>query len=244
MRGLVFQHVACEHPGLFGELLPAAGLSLDVVPLDTGAAIPDPRNYDALLVFGGPMNVYEEAAYPWLAAEHVAIQQAVAAEVPLLGICLGGQLLTKALGAAVTANAVPEVGFARVALTDAGRTDPLFQDCPNPLPVFQWHGDTFALPAGAALLARGEQCAHQAFRHGRHAYGLQFHVEVTPAMIGEWGALPSYAAALRQLRGPDGPAALAREAATALPAVQATARLLAANFVRIVAACAAGQGGH
>ena len=149
---------------------------------------------------------------------------------------MGGQLLAKALGAPVTANAVPEVGFDTVALCDAGRVDPLFRGLPSPLPVFQWHGDTFALPEGAMHLATAPLRANQAFRYGARAYGLQFHVEVTGAMITAWGELPSYRAALERLRGPDGPAALAHEGATALPAVHAAARTLFANFLALAAA--------
>ncbi|HEY7062816.1 MAG TPA: type 1 glutamine amidotransferase [Chloroflexota bacterium] len=234
MRALVFQHVDCEHPGLFGDLLHVVGASITVVRLDAGDAIPDPTAYDALLVFGGPMNVDEEAAHPWLAAENAAIQRAIQAGQPFLGVCLGAQLLAKALGASVTANPVPEVGFDTVTLTPAGRADPLFRGCPPALPVFQWHGDTFALPAGARLLATAPACAHQAFRHGACAYGLQFHVEVTAPMVAAWGEIPAYRAALKRLHGPDGPAALACAASAALPAVHAAARILFANFLTLV----------
>ncbi len=233
MRALVYQHVACEHPGLFADRLRAAGLPFHVARLDEGEPPPDPRAYDALLVLGGPMNVDEEVRYPWLAAEKAAIQRAVAGGVPFLGICLGAQLLARALGAPVTANAVPEVGFELVELTAAGQADPLFRGWPVRPRVFQWHGDTFALPAGAVRLAGGPACANQAFRYGPRAYGLQFHVEVTAAMIAAWGELASYRQALVELRGPDGPAWLAREAEAALPALHVLAQRLLDSFLAL-----------
>jgi GMP synthase-like glutamine amidotransferase len=186
MRALIFQHIACEGPGLLGDFLRGQGVSLHTVHLDRGDAIPDPADFDLLVVLGGPMNVYEEDRYPFLAPEDRAIRRAVAAGVPYLGFCLGSQLLAKALKARVTANPVKEIGFFDVSLTPAGRGDPLFRGVAEPLPVFQWHGDTFAIPAGAAHLASSPRCAHQAFRHGEAAYGFQFHVEVTRPMVEEW----------------------------------------------------------
>ena len=186
MRALVFQHIGCEGLGLFGDVFESRGVSSHTVSLERGEAIPNPAQFDCLVVLGGPMNVYEEERYPFLVPEDRAIRRAVAAGVPYLGFCLGGQLLAKALDAPVTENPVKEIGFDEVVLTPAGRADPLFRGAGDPLPVFQWHGDTFAIPAGAEHLASSARCAQQAFRHGRAAYALQFHVEVTRPMVEEW----------------------------------------------------------
>ncbi len=186
MRALVFQHIGCEGLGLLGDFFASRGVSSHTVSLDRGEALPDPADFDLLAVLGGPMNVYEEARYPFLVPEDRAIRRAVASGVPYLGFCLGGQLLAKALDAPVTRNPVKEIGFDTVTLTPAGREDPLFRGVSDPLTAFQWHGDTFAIPAGGVLLASSERCAQQAFRHGRAAYALQFHVEVTRPMVAEW----------------------------------------------------------
>lgn len=185
-RVLVFQHLPAEHAGIFREFMAERGLAPHVVELSAGDAIPDPTDFDALLIFGGPMNVYEEDAYPFLKSETAAIRHAVERDVPILGVCLGGQLLAKALGAPVTRNPVPEVGVFDVELTAEGRRDPLFANLPPRFPVAQWHNDTFAVPEGGALLATSPACRHQAFRVGEAAYGVQFHPEVTPEMAREW----------------------------------------------------------
>ena len=140
-----------------------------------------------MLSMGGPMNVYEEQRYPFLRDETRFLQEAAARDLPVLGICLGAQMIAKAAGAAVTKNRVEEVGWGTVSLTGEGLADPLFRGLPATLPVFQWHGDTFGIPAGGTLLATGEDCHHQALRF-RRSYGLQFHLEADRALLAEWFA--------------------------------------------------------
>lgn len=204
MRFLVLQHIACEHPGLLARLMKERGVEWNTVEVDEGKPIPDPRAYDALLAFGGPMNVDEEDEHAWLAAEKRAIASTVREGVPYLGVCLGAQLLARALGAHVYATSEPEVGLLEVDLTDEARADPLFASLPDPLPCLQWHGDTFDLPAGSTLLATSAACRNQAFRWGEAAYGFQFHLEVTQQMAEEWGAVPAYRASMEAMRGPQG----------------------------------------
>lgn len=188
MDFLVLQHVDGEEMGLWEECSRQEGIGLEVVPLHRGAVLPPIHRFQAVISLGGPMNVYEEAAFPFLAAEDVFIRQALAAGVPFLGVCLGGQLLAKAAGGRVTQNPVKEIGWHSVALDPLGRRDPLFAGLPERLPVFQWHGDTFSLPGGAVRLASSEVCQNQAFRlgFGGIAYALQFHLEVTPALAEAW----------------------------------------------------------
>lgn len=155
--------------------------------------------HQGLLVLGGPMGVNDKAEYPYLSQVERLIGEAVAAGKPVLGLCLGAQLMASALGGKVFPNRTKEIGCYRVDLTAEGRADPLFAGMGPRVPVFQWHGDTFTLPEGAVLLATAPTCAHQAFRYGRNAYGLQFHLEVTPDIVAEWA--DAYAAELAVFDG-------------------------------------------
>ena len=182
---LVFQHEADDGPGYLGEALLRRAARLDIIRLDEGEAIPDISAYDMLLVMGGVMNVYQEDKYPWLVEETRAIRRAVEADKAVLGVCLGGQLLARALGAQVRLGTATEIGLTSITLTDAGASDPLFEGLPQ-MEAVEWHDDTFDIPTGAIPLARSERCANQAFRFGGRAYGLQFHPEVSPMMLAEW----------------------------------------------------------
>jgi GMP synthase-like glutamine amidotransferase len=187
MRALVLQHIAVEGPGALAPFLETRGWALETVALYAGARLPEnPRMYQAIIVMGGPMGVYDEAAYPFLREEHDFLKRAIAEDVPLLGICLGAQLLAKALGARVYRNPCKEIGWDTVDLTPAGRTDPLFAGITSPMRVFQWHGDAFELPAGATRLASSRRCLNQAFRYRDRLYGLLFHLELTPEIIRSW----------------------------------------------------------
>jgi GMP synthase-like glutamine amidotransferase len=210
LRVLGLQHIACEHPGAFLDLLD------DYVPveLDEGEPLPDWRSFDAVLAMGGPMSVNDEAEHPWLRDEKALVREAVAAGVPFLGVCLGSQLLASALGASVFANtAGSEVGLLPVERTTAGLADPVLGGLAEPLVTLQWHGDTFDLPAGAELLATSPLARNQAFRVGDRAYGLQFHLEVTEDQVAEWAEVPAYRDALRDTLGEEAGAAFLEDAA-------------------------------
>jgi GMP synthase (glutamine-hydrolysing) len=209
VRALVLQHIACEPPGVFEDVLRERRVELCRVELDEGAPLPDWREFDAIVAMGGPMSVNDEAELPWLAAEKRAIAEAVRAGTPFWGVCLGVQLLAASLGARVYAGEEPEVGLLPVELTAEGRADPVFGSLESGLATLQWHGDTFDLPEGAVRLAGSPAYANQAFRFGR-AYGLQFHLEVSAAMAREWAEVPEYLDSLRRTLGPQGaPAFLA-----------------------------------
>ncbi|OYX06209.1 MAG: hypothetical protein B7Z15_16520 [Rhizobiales bacterium 32-66-8] len=172
MKLLVFQHAPTEHPGSLRDLMRADGMAWDTVHVDAGAAIPSLEGYDALLVLGGPMDVWEEDAHPWLRAEKTAIRDWVAAERPFLGICLGHQLLAEAMGGQVGPMPSPEVGVGSVSLTPAGAASPLFSGAPESLTVLQWHGaQVRQRPAGATVLAHNDHCAIQALQVGARALG-------------------------------------------------------------------------
>lgn len=198
---LVVMHVASEGPGTLGAFLERNGFALRAARLYAGDALPDdPRAFAAILSMGGPMNVYEEDEYPYLRAEDALLRRAIAADVPVLGVCLGAQLIAKACDAAVYKAPAPEIGWSDVALTDDGRLDPLFAAAPPVLRVLQWHGDTFDIPSGGVHLAANAGCPNQAFRY-RDAVGLQFHVEVDDELLRAWFGLSEQGPAiLREYR--------------------------------------------
>jgi GMP synthase (glutamine-hydrolysing) len=206
---LVLQHIACEPPGVYEDVLRDRGARLHRVELDEGEPLPDWREFDAIVAMGGPMSVNDDAELPWLAAEKDLIGEAVRVGTPYWGVCLGVQLLASSLGASVYPGPEPEVGLLRVELTDEGRADPVFAALETDLVTLQWHGDTFDLPDGAVRLASSPAYANQAFRVER-AYGVQFHLEVSAEMADEWAEVPQYVSSLERTLGADGaPAFLA-----------------------------------
>ena len=207
MRFLILQHIDAEHPGILRDFMAADGVRRDTVELDEGDAIPPLDGYDAMVVMGGPMDVWEEDAHPWLVPEKAAIAEAVRErELPFLGVCLGHQLLADALGGEVGPMRAPEVGVLDVELTGEGRGDPVLGSAPaSSFKALQWHGaEVKRLPPGGVALARSPACPVQAFRVGVSAFGIQYHVELTDATVREWGVIPEYAAALEQTLGADG----------------------------------------
>ena len=184
---LIIKHVEQEGPGMLGRSFEEAGWRLATVELGRGESLPDRlESFAAVVVLGGPMNVYEEEAYPFLKKEDVFIKDVLKEEIPFLGICLGAQLLAKACGARVMKAAQKEVGWYTVNLTKQARQDRLFRRVESPLTVFQWHEDTFDIPDGGVLLGTSALVRNQAFRMGSCAYGLQFHVEVSLDMVETW----------------------------------------------------------
>jgi len=179
-RWFVVQHEQVEGPALIGEALRARGVEPVIVRVDLGSALPHVDEVAALVVMGGPMNALEDETYPFLADERTLIGACLGRDVPVLGVCLGAQLMAAALGAAVYRGPRGEVGAGTVTLTTAAADDGAFGEAPAVLPVVHWHHDTFDLPVGAVLLASSERYERQAFRFGR-SYGLQFHVELGPA---------------------------------------------------------------
>jgi GMP synthase-like glutamine amidotransferase len=229
MRVLVLQHIACEPPGVFEDVLVERGHELVRAELDEGEPLPRGR-WDAIVAMGGPMSVNDEAEHPWLAGEKAAIAEHVRAGRPFWGSCLGAQLLAAALGARVYAGPAPEVGVLPVELTAAGLDDPVMGALPPALDTLQWHGDTFDLPEGAVLLASSPAYPHQAYRVGGVAYAVQFHVEVTEAMGEEWAGVPAYADYANRVLGPGGSERLLEEFRMSSPLMQQHARGLFARW--------------
>ncbi len=189
MKGniLVIKHVEKEGPGLIETFFKADGWELETVELAKGEGLPENLEHIAAVVMlGGPMSVYEEKAHPFLKEEDRFIRKLLVEEIPFLGICLGGQLLSKACNGSIAKSPVKEVGWYTVQLTRDGQKDMLFRGLPRTFKVFQWHEDTFEIPDGGALMAVGRGCKNQAFKIGTNAYGLQFHFEVTGDMVKAW----------------------------------------------------------
>lgn len=177
MRMHCLQHVPYETPGVIAGWATDRGAGITRTRLFAGEDLPAADAFDWLVVMGGPMNVYEDEAYPWLVPEKALIDEAVAADKVVLGVCLGAQLLADVLGGRVTRNDTLEIGWYPVTLTAPAWESPAFRVLPQEFNALHWHGDTFELPPGAVHLAESAATANQAFSYGNRAFGLQFHLE-------------------------------------------------------------------
>jgi GMP synthase (glutamine-hydrolysing) len=184
---LVFQHVALEPLGTLNRQFKEAGFRIRYVNFDrTPEMRVDAARYHGLVVLGGPMAADQSDRYPHLVYEQEVIHHAVDLGLPVLGICLGAQLIARAFGGRTLRRAAPEFGWVDVRPTRAGREDELIRHFAESEPVYQWHSDTFTLPRGAVHLAESDGCAYQAFRLNDHVYGFQFHLEADRKLIGRW----------------------------------------------------------
>lgn len=200
-RVLAFRHVPFEGLGRIEPELVYRGIEFDYADLYAAAAPRrTPADYDALIFMGGPMSVNDNL--PYLRQEEEYIRQAISRGMPVLGVCLGSQLIARALGAQVRRNPAKEIGWFDLTLTPTGRADPLLAGFGDRERVFHWHGETFDMPPGAELLASSERCRNQAFRVGSTVYGMQFHLEVTPAMIAAWCLEDENCGDVRELDAP------------------------------------------
>ena len=239
-RLLVLQHIGCEPPAAYGDVLEERGIPADTVNLHAGEPLPDVRDYAGIIAMGGPMGTYDDALHPWLALEKREIERAVRAGMPFWGVCLGAQLLAASLGGRVHPGPQPEVGVLAVSLAPAAEHDPVFGAAPPVFDALQWHGDTYELPEGAVRLAGSELYEQQAFVF-RRAYALQFHIEVSADLLSEWTTVPEYAASLAALPGPDPAAQLISQARRAQDESVALARSLFSRWLERVAGLASGQ---
>ena len=194
MRALVLKNIPAEGPGTIEDGLKAMKIPFDAVELLNGEKPSGTEQYSHVIMMGGPMGVYEMDRYPHMAAGARILEEFIKAGKPALGVCLGAQLLAHVLGARVYPGGQKEIGWYEVMMTPEGARDDVFgvlnarpERTEKPVAqVFQWHGDTFDLPDGTVRLASSEIYQNQAFRYGKGVYALQFHIEVTPAMIREW----------------------------------------------------------
>lgn len=196
---LVFQHVAAEPLGTLDPMLRQRGHRIRYVNFHRDPETkPMVDRYQALIVLGGPMMPDQTRDYPHLTTEMQCIEAALKQDMPVLGICLGAQLLAHALGAPMRPAKAWEIGWYDLAPTAQAAADPVMCGLTSSRPVFQWHGYTFDLPEDATHLARTELCENQAFRFGANAYGFQFHLELDERLIKRWLNLPAYLAELKR----------------------------------------------
>ena len=186
MRVLSVTHGPNVPGGVFEEAVEAAGHALERWVVPDGDALAPAASYDAVMVFGGSQHPDQDDRYAWLAREEDFLREALADHVPVFGVCLGAQMLARAAGAAVGPAREPEIGWHDIALTPPGIADPVLGVLPQRPTIFQWHHYAFGLPAGASALAESDVCL-QAFRLEKlPAWGIQFHAEVTEAMLSAW----------------------------------------------------------
>ena len=230
---LILQHHPVETPGVFAEVLAERGLAAQTIRPDLGHSFPsDPGAFAGVIAMGGPMGVYEEERYPWLREEDRLIRAAIARDQPMLGICLGSQLIAKAAGVRVAPGPEKEIGWYPLRLTDDGRKDPLFVGFPESFEGFEWHGDVFDLPAGAVSLAASARYPHQAFRVGRRVYGLLFHLEVTAPMVRVMSN--AFKQEVVALGDPSRTSAILADLDRRAPALNALARRLFEHFLALL----------
>jgi len=222
---LVFQHVPYEPLGTLDPLLKEAGFRIRYVNFGRDPhQRPSLEKYEALIVLGGPMNAHQIDTWPNLLTEVDVIREAVASGMSVLGICLGAQLLAKALGGQVSRNAQREIGWYDVQLTEAGRSDPVISTFAGTQRVFQWHEDGISLPEGAEHLATSPASPVQAFRFGEHAYGFQFHLEVDASLVERWLTVADNQPLLAEEAGRVDPDAIRRQTARRIDELQALSR--------------------
>jgi GMP synthase (glutamine-hydrolysing) len=231
---LVFQHVPHEILGTLNPLLKRAGFRIRYVNFARHPdAQPSLDGYHGLVVLGGPMSVNNAAQLPHLTTEMRLIEDAMRRHLPVLGICLGAQLIAKTLGANVYPNSEKEIGWYDVSPTKEAERDPLIAEFRGSEKLFQWHGDTFDMPHSAVHLASSDLCAHQAFRYGAGVYGLQFHLEVDEWMIHRWLRVPENRQEIAGLQGKIEAERIHRETPAHIPRLHELSDRVFSEFIKI-----------
>lgn len=224
----IFRHAPTEGPGHFASFLDASKLPWQLIAVDAGEAVPvSPDAYSGLVFMGGPMSVNDDL--PWIPRVLNLIRAAVKADIPVLGHCLGGQLIAKALGGEVSRNPIKEIGWGRVAVADNPEARHWFGDLAG-FEAFHWHGETFSLPPGATRILESPYCANQAYVLGKHL-GMQCHVEMTEAMIREWCAVGAEEIATARSPAVQTPEAMIALNGANLPPLNRTAERLYSRWI-------------
>ena len=226
----VVRHTPTEGPGYFATFLQNKNIPMELIKIDEGAPVPaNPSVYAGLVLMGGPMSVNDDL--PWILPVLNLIRAAVQQDIPVLGHCLGGQLIAKALGASVTANPIKEIGWGEVSVVDSLVARAWFDAAPSTFLSFHWHGETFSIPAGATRILESPYCANQAYVLGKHL-GMQCHVEMTREMIETWCAVGQDEIAAAHSPAVQTPEQMALEMETKLTALNAVAALLYSRWIQ------------
>jgi len=232
MKFLILQHINIEHPGIFLNYMKEDQIKIDTVELDEGEKITNLNSYDAMIVMGGPMDTWQEDTYPWLINEKEEIHKfACVMKKPYLGLCLGAQLLSEAVGGKVRKMKTPEIGVLKVSVTD---DKSLFKGLSKNLKVLQWHSyEAYDLPTNTNLLASSPDCKVQAFSSD-NAFGLQFHVEQTNKTVPEWACVPEYKSALEKTLGKNALEKFKNDVEQNLSLFNNSAKIIYENFKKII----------
>ena len=232
MKFLVLQHINIEHPGIFLKFMKEDNIEIDTIELDENEKVPSLEKYDAMIVMGGPMDTWQEEAYPWLKMEKEVIYNFVSVKKkPYLGLCLGAQLLSEAIGGKVRKMKTPEIGVLNISINN---NKTIFNRLEKNLKALQWHSyEVFNLPPAATILASSPACNIQAFSIEK-AFGLQFHVEQTNETVPQWACVPEYKAALENTLGLDALEKFKNDVEKNLKNFNSSARIIYENFKEII----------
>jgi len=232
MKFLVLQHINIEHPGIFLKFMKGDHIKIDTIELDKNEKMPNLEKYDAMIVMGGPMDTWQENTYPWLKMEKENIYNFVSVKKkPYLGLCLGAQLLSEAIGGKVRKMKTPEIGVLNVSITN---DKTIFNRLEKNLKALQWHSyEVCDLPSAASILATSPACNVQAFSLEK-AFGLQFHVEQTSETVPQWACVPEYKSALEKTLGLNALEKFKKDVQENLKDFNNSARIIYENFKKII----------
>ena len=239
MKFLSLQHIAIEDPGTFKDFLLEDGHTLTTIQLDEGESIPSNLNeFDAMLCMGGPMDTHMEKEYPWLVPEKKAIAEYVLnLEKPFLGFCLGCQLLGEVLGGKVIQSSPPEIGVLDIHSKEDIKTDPVFNFLPPSFKALQWHSyEVVGLEENQNITILGSSLTtkYQIFGYKKHAYGIQFHLEIRNTTVDDWAEVPEYKNALEQSLGSEALPKMKNAVKAEIFTMQNQCKMLYQNFLKII----------
>ena len=239
MKAIVLQHIKIEDPGYIKDLMLADGWNLTTIELDEGDKIPKNLNkFDAMLCMGGPMDTWMEKKFPWLVEERLRIKEFVLdMEKPFLGFCLGCQLLGEVVGGQVVKSSVPEIGILDISFSEDKKQDRLFSSFPDKIKALQWHSyevKNIEKNKNVTLLASSSSTKYQIFKYKKHAYGIQFHIEVKNNTVSDWGCVPEYKSALEKQLGKGALEKFDKEAKINIAAMNKYSSILYKNFKEII----------
>ena len=239
MEVIVLQHINIEDPGFIKDLMIKEGVKLTTIELDQGEKIPnDLTKFDAMFCMGGPMDTWMEKDYPWLIEEKKKIKEfVIELKKPYLGFCLGCQLLGEVVGGKVLKSNNPEIGMLNINFLENKKNDLLFNEFPDKITSLQWHSyevKDLENNKDVTLLASSSETKYQIFKYQKHAYGIQFHIEVKDTTVGEWGCVPEYKSALEEQLGDNALQKFDEDAKAHMPDLNKYSEILYQNFKKLV----------